>query len=54
MSGFGQRRIDSTGAELPILTTTPVLSKMKQELVDRIMVEFWEIFNEEKETNLYV
>jgi hypothetical protein len=54
MSGFGQRSIDSTGGELPVFATTPVLSKIKQELVDRIMVQFWEIFNQEKETNLYV
>jgi hypothetical protein len=38
--------------ELPNITK-PVLSKMKQELVDRIMVEFWQIFNQEKETNMY-
>jgi hypothetical protein len=40
--------------ELPNLVSRPVLSKMKQELVDRIMVEFWQIFNQEKEINMYV
>jgi hypothetical protein len=39
--------------ELPSLVTRPVLSKMKQELVDRIMMEFWQIFNQ-KEINMYV
>jgi hypothetical protein len=39
--------------ELPNLVTRPVLSKMKQELVDRIMMEFWQIFNQ-KEINMYV
>ena len=46
--GFGQRRINSTGGERPVLSTAPVLSKMKQELVDRIMDQFWETFNQEK------
>jgi hypothetical protein len=36
------------------LVTKPVLSKMKQELVDRIMVEFWQIFNQGMGTNMYV
>jgi len=40
--------------ELPNLVARPVLSKMKQELVDRIMMEFWQIFNQEKEINMYV
>jgi len=40
--------------ELRNLVTKPVLSKMKQELVDRIMVEFWQIFNQGKEINMYV
>lgn len=40
--------------ELPNLITKPLLSKMKHELVDRIMVEFWQIFNQEKEINMYV
>ena len=40
--------------ELPNRVTRPVLSKMKQELVDRLMVEFWQIFNQEQEINRYV
>lgn len=39
---------------LPNFLTKPVLSKMKQELVDRIMVEFWQIFNQEKDFIMYV
>jgi hypothetical protein len=34
--------------------TGPVLSKVKQELVDRLMVEFWQIFNQEDKFKVYV
>lgn len=47
-------REDLTGRGASSVNTQRILSSMETELVERIMLEFWEIFNQEREAIMYV
>jgi hypothetical protein len=52
-SAFSQKEVLSQ-EQVKDSLTRPVFSPMKQELIDRIMKEFWVIFNQESEAIQYV